>query len=76
MTDVPEATKYQLNKTTNTIILDYLLWLSAKTVLEEGLDELRPSDTRSKGRRLVGLVDGKSKLSASCSTEMSEDKKD
>ncbi|ORY84433.1 hypothetical protein BCR37DRAFT_378455 [Protomyces lactucae-debilis] len=48
-----------LTKTTNTLILDYLLWLSAKTVLHEARGHhLRQPRPVSKGRRLVGLVDG------------------
>ncbi|CCG82567.1 protein of unknown function [Taphrina deformans PYCC 5710] len=63
MAELQKEAKHHLNKTTNTIILDYLLWLASKTILEEaaqtdrGLAAGRPGD-RSKGRRLVGLVDG------------------
>lgn len=51
MTDLMNESKSHLTKTTNTVILDYLLWLSAKTILED-------VENPKKGRRLIGLVDG------------------
>lgn len=59
MVDVQKPTMDQLNKTTNTIILDYVLWLSAKTILSEAITPEDPDTAKStKGRRLVGLADG------------------
>lgn len=58
MAEVQKESKHHLDKTTNTIILDYLLWLSAKTILSEVSSPSEDSTSRSKGRRLVGLVDG------------------
>lgn len=63
MSHLQKEARQHLDKTTNTIILDYLLWLAAKTILEEAtaaadVPNATPPGPRSRGRRLVGLVDG------------------
>lgn len=59
MGELQQEVKHYLDKTTNTIVLDYLLWLSARTILEEAsIAATSVNESKSKGRRLVGLVDG------------------
>lgn len=58
MAEPQDASKHHLNKTTNTMILDYVLWLSAKTILEEAATPIETGSMRTRGRRLVGLTDG------------------
>lgn len=59
MSELQREVKYYLDKTTNTIVLDYLLWLSARTILEEASSAAPAvNESKLKGRRLVGLVDG------------------
>lgn len=58
MAELQKEAKHHLDKTTNTLILDYVLWLSAKTILEEAVMPVDAESLRTRGRRLVGLADG------------------